>query len=194
MPGSSGTLPHHTSALAVGPHRPTSPGASHPILLHARGSQPPPGQAERPPTLCTLPLPAPRPPGRAPQARVESPPPSSSWALGRLPRRLRGKLLSPPSTCAPQPGTSHLLEASNLTAALGQRASFQHPHPTQVPQEQRPPLRPHGAHSYLRWLQQQNPWRARVAGEGAGVRLPETSVWCHHQGGFRSCPRAPHRP
>lgn len=167
--GSSGTLPHHTFALAVGPHRPPSPGVSRPILLHAHGSQPPPGQAERPSTLCT-PTPArpsasrPRPPGRSrvtpTQLLLGSGPPAPS-STGKTP--LSSQHPWPPRQA---PATSWRPQTSLL--ARGGAPPSSSLTPPSSPGGQRPPLRPHGAHSYLRWLQQQNPWTAQVAGKAQG--------------------------
>lgn len=166
VPGSSGTLPHHAAALTVsptGPHHPPCPGASRPILLHAYDSQPPPGQVERPPTLYTPT--AARPSASRPSPGAESPPPSSSWALGHLPLRPQGNLLSPPSTCGTPARHRPLPRGLKPHCFPGQSAPSSPPTPPWFPQEQQPPLTPHGAHSDLRWLQQQNPWTVRVAGK-----------------------------
>lgn len=112
------------------------------------------------------PLPAPQPPGRAPGA--ELPPPSSSWALGRLPRRLQGNLLSPPRTRGTPARHRPLPRGLKPHCFPGQSAPSSPPTPPWFPREQQPPLRPHGAHSDLRQLQQQNPWTARVAGKAQG--------------------------
>lgn len=179
--GSSGTLPHHTSALAVGPHRPPSPGVSRrsppPTLSWSRSSHPSPctwlpaspwpgGETIHPlhPHPCP-PLSLQAEPPR-PEQSHHHPSPPGLWATCPVIYGKNSSLL--PAPVATPPGTGHFMEASNLTAGLGQSTPFQPPHPTQFPREQRPALRPHGAHSYLQWLQQQNPWTAQVAGKAQG--------------------------
>lgn len=198
QPGSQGAHPgpSPTTPLPL-PSVPTA----HPLLeslvpsfsMRMAPSLPLARRRDHPPSA-PPPLPAPQPPGRDPQAGAESPPPSSSWALGHLPRHLREKLLSPPSTRGPParyrplhgglkphcwPGAEHPLPAPS-------------PHPvprgaTAPSEAPRCPLLPPMAPAT-------KSMDSAGGGEGAGVRLRERSVWCHHQGGFRSCPLAPRRP